>query len=258
VPSLPSAHYTAAEAARRLGVTIRALRLYERRGLVQPGRTAADWRCYGPAELARLQQVIALKRIGLKLADIAKLLRDEAAPLDHVLALQEEELIRRKQHTDNALALVRNARKHLADGKTLPLEDFVALIKETRMTSFEPSPEYKALWSKYFDLQRLKTVHPGWSPEDGLRFKARWLALIGEAEMLKHGDPGSPQAVDLARRALALVHEFTAGDPALMESLKAMYQEGFADPALAGHMPYGEDVWQFMNAAQKHLHASED
>jgi len=45
---------TAAATARRLGLTVRALRVYERHGLVQPGRTAAGWRVYGPAEIARL------------------------------------------------------------------------------------------------------------------------------------------------------------------------------------------------------------
>ena len=41
-------------AAQRLGVSAKALRLYERRGLVTPGRTAAGWRSYGPDEIARL------------------------------------------------------------------------------------------------------------------------------------------------------------------------------------------------------------
>ena len=41
------------EAARRLGVSAKALRLYEQRGLLVPARTAAGWRSYGPAEMAR-------------------------------------------------------------------------------------------------------------------------------------------------------------------------------------------------------------
>ena len=32
-----------AEAARRLGVSVKALRLYEQRGLIAPARTAAGW-----------------------------------------------------------------------------------------------------------------------------------------------------------------------------------------------------------------------
>ncbi|MGN6149602.1 MAG: MerR family transcriptional regulator, partial [Rhizomicrobium sp.] len=36
------------EAARRLGVSVKALRVYEQRGLVKPLRSQADWRAYGP------------------------------------------------------------------------------------------------------------------------------------------------------------------------------------------------------------------
>jgi len=37
----------------RLGVSAKALRLYEQRGLIAPLRTAAGWRVYGPDEMAR-------------------------------------------------------------------------------------------------------------------------------------------------------------------------------------------------------------
>ena len=50
----PSARFlNPAEAAQRLGVSAKALRLYEQRGLVAPARTAAGWRAYGPDEMAR-------------------------------------------------------------------------------------------------------------------------------------------------------------------------------------------------------------
>src|SRR5258706_4926736 len=85
--------YSAAETARRLGVSVRALRVYERHGLVRPNRTAAGWRVYGPEEISRLHQVIALKRVGLKLAQIAKLVRDNTVPIHQLLCFPEEEVL---------------------------------------------------------------------------------------------------------------------------------------------------------------------
>ncbi|MBS0614400.1 MAG: MerR family transcriptional regulator [Proteobacteria bacterium] len=46
----PIKFLNASEAAGRLGVTAKALRLYEQRGLISPRRTAAGYRAYGPDE----------------------------------------------------------------------------------------------------------------------------------------------------------------------------------------------------------------
>ncbi|MEI9930449.1 MAG: MerR family transcriptional regulator [Rhizomicrobium sp.] len=59
------ANLSPAETAKLLGLSIKALRLYEDRGLVTPMRTQADWRVYGPAQIARPHQIVALKRLGL-------------------------------------------------------------------------------------------------------------------------------------------------------------------------------------------------
>ena len=61
------------EIARLTGLTSRALRFYETRGLVTPLRSASGRRYYGPMELESLHKVIVMKRAGLTLAQIQKL-----------------------------------------------------------------------------------------------------------------------------------------------------------------------------------------
>jgi DNA-binding transcriptional MerR regulator len=68
-----------AETARRLGVSAKALRFYEQRGLVAPVRAANGYRAYGPDQIARLHQILALKHLGLPLARIADLLSGRLA-----------------------------------------------------------------------------------------------------------------------------------------------------------------------------------
>lgn len=63
----------AAEAARRLGASTKALRVYERAGLIRPRRSPAGWRLYGPRDLEQARGIIALRRLGVGLADIAEL-----------------------------------------------------------------------------------------------------------------------------------------------------------------------------------------
>jgi len=82
----PLGNLTAARAAARLGITSKALRLYERRGLLEPGRTAAGWRVYGPADMARAAEIVALRALGLSLTQIAHALSGEAPALDTALA----------------------------------------------------------------------------------------------------------------------------------------------------------------------------
>lgn len=80
------------ETAARFGISIKALRLYEQRGLLTPLRSEAGWRINGPDQIARLHQILALKRLGLSLASIGQLLRS-ADTLDGVLAMQNQALV---------------------------------------------------------------------------------------------------------------------------------------------------------------------
>src|SRR3954470_19554934 len=89
------------ETARRFGVSIKALRLYESRGLLAPLRSGAGWRTYGPDQIARLHQILTLKRLGLSLASIGQLLAS-ADTLDGVLALQDQALIQESRRISRA------------------------------------------------------------------------------------------------------------------------------------------------------------
>jgi DNA-binding transcriptional MerR regulator len=244
---------TAAVTARRLGLTVRALRLYERHGLVRPARTAAGWRVYGPDEIVRLHQVIALKRLGLSLARIAALTQGGTGDFAQLLALQETELAERKRRIDRALFLVRRARARMAQGKPLHISEIVDLIKETSMSEPELTPEFQALLEKHYDPARLKAVHPAWGEADAACFTARKAQLAAETERLKHADPGSPEARDLVMRWRALMDDLTKGDAGLTASVNAIYQEGFARPELATHMPFSLEAKQFLEAAGRRL-----
>lgn len=105
-----------ADAARVLGVSSKALRLYEDRGLVSPGRTAAGWRVYGPAELARAEDVVALRGLGLSLGEVERVLSGDGRDLATALASQQSVLEARMQALVVALARVRELRGGLARG----------------------------------------------------------------------------------------------------------------------------------------------
>jgi hypothetical protein len=52
IVSLSAQFLNSSDAASRLGVSVKALRLYELRGLITPISTEAGWRSYGPDEMS--------------------------------------------------------------------------------------------------------------------------------------------------------------------------------------------------------------
>lgn len=109
---------TPSEAARRLGVSAKALRVYERRGFISPKRTATGWRVYGPSEMARASEVATLRALGLSLAQISLALKhDEAGDLDQALASHQAALEERALELAATVAKVRELRVDISSGR---------------------------------------------------------------------------------------------------------------------------------------------
>jgi DNA-binding transcriptional MerR regulator len=70
-------------AAEMVSMEIQNLRVYERRGLVAPARTAGGTRLYSEADITRLHRIRELLADGLNLAGIAYVIRLEGE-LEHL------------------------------------------------------------------------------------------------------------------------------------------------------------------------------
>ncbi len=108
------------EAARQLGVSAKALRVYEQRGLVTPARNTAGWRAYGPDDMARGAEIVALRALGLSLAQVASVLHGDggAAGLAPALAAHEAMLESRIRQLAGTVEKVRRLRSDLRHGHT--------------------------------------------------------------------------------------------------------------------------------------------
>lgn len=137
---------TAAECASRIGLTVRALRLYEARGLLTPRRTEKNWRLYGAREIARLSEILVLKQLGLSLSSIVELLVGQETRFDDLLAVQQVNLTERRNQMECSLRLVTALREKTARGEVLNVEELLKLAKETQMS--EPTSEAMA-WKRY-------------------------------------------------------------------------------------------------------------
>lgn len=127
----------ASEAARRLGVSAKALRLYEERGLVRPLRSEAGWRTFGPVQMERAAEVAALRALGLSLAQVAAVLNGDAATLDAALAAHQGALDGRMKDIAGAMERVRALRARLAEGRTPEAGAVAGVLGEAQGLAFE-------------------------------------------------------------------------------------------------------------------------
>ena len=117
------------EAAKRLGVSAKALRLYEQRGLIAPARTAAGWRAYGPDEMARVAEIAALRELGLSLSQVARVLGGDSESLEPALAAHQAALEGRVHHLVDAVDKVRRLRADLGSGQAPAASELARLLR---------------------------------------------------------------------------------------------------------------------------------
>src|SRR5580692_1629055 len=126
---------TAADCAALTGLTVRALRVYEREGLLSPGRSGNGWRRYGPDDLVRLNTILVMKALGLSLAQIGELLRATHPSLLSVLQVQAQAWRERHGEAAKALELVEGAIKTLQRNQQPTLEQLCKLVNELQARS---------------------------------------------------------------------------------------------------------------------------
>src|SRR5579864_2040104 len=111
--------YRVSDFAEKAGVTVRTLHHYDRLGLLKPsGRTEAGYRLYGERDLARLQQIVTLKFIGLPLANIRTLLDSAELDINATLRLQRQLLKEKGRQLELAIKAIDAAERSLMTSGT--------------------------------------------------------------------------------------------------------------------------------------------
>jgi MerR family transcriptional regulator/heat shock protein HspR len=111
--------YVISVAAELAGVHPQTLRIYERRGLINPGRTTGGNRRYSEADIARLKRVAELAGEGMNLEGIRHVmqLEDEVAQLRSLVMQLQEQLTGRTS-------------TEVLRGELVPLRQAVAVFRE--------------------------------------------------------------------------------------------------------------------------------
>lgn len=252
--------YQANQFAKRAGVTVRTLHHYDRLGLLRPsGRTGAGYRLYAESELVRLEQIVALKFIGLPLKQIRELLDRKPLDLPSALRLQRRIMREKRRQLDLAIQAIERAegivlsrggrdasRRRQADAAR---EDatWEAFRKIIEVINMQRNTEWTERYYSEEALADLAQRKEQWTPEMLEKSQQDWAALIREVEAAVAGgeDPASEQAQALAARWQALLAAFTGGNPEVQIGLNRLYADQKNWPSTF-KKPYSDKVGAFM------------
>jgi DNA-binding transcriptional MerR regulator len=219
------------------GVTVRALRHYDRLGLLVPStRTTGGHRVYSAADVRRLYRLLALRSLGVRLEDAGPLLDGG----DGLAELTRAQLDRIAADRERLAAL--EARLHR-------LLELIAAHGDAPDTHYLDAMEAMTTMERHYtpeQLAQLDARRRELGPDGMERAQRQWAELIAEAqEHRERGtDPTDPAMQDVARRWEALIEQFTGGDPGIREALGRLYADqgpeqasrGMVDPDLMAYV----------------------
>jgi DNA-binding transcriptional MerR regulator len=235
------------EVARRTGLTSRALRFYEARGLVKPLRTYSGRRLYGRGELQRIQQILALKRAGLTLSQIAKL--TERGPLDlGALVDAQLKLIKeREAELNEARDLLLSIKSRIDRGEPVDAATFCSLIREGDRI-MQPE-DWKKVTDRYFSAEEQAhwAKHPPQPGFDQAEYSRKWADLGRRVEVAIPKGADSAEAQTLYDEWQELLAPFKAvATPQMMEGATKLYENMGEWQSEAPNAPFTADVFAFI------------
>jgi len=237
--------YRIHEFAALTGVSVRALHHYDRLGLLKPRRAASQYRIYVADDVAVLEQIVALKFIGISLRDIKRLLRTEPGEWRKVLGAQRTVLEEKRRRLDLAIGAIRLAQ----DADRQQPDTLKHIIEVMKMQ--EKRDEFRKQYEELLQgkISRLQAL----SPQDREQLRTRFGELCREIQGALDQDPAGPKAQELAGQWLELLGALSPTgnvDPQLLKYQAADISEGGWPAGVAQpEPPYGKPVWEFMAKA---------
>ena len=244
-------HLDIGEVASRTGLTLRALRFYESKGLVRPLRTSGGRRVYAVGDLARLHAINVLRHAGFALAEIGGLLSRRDIDVGQLVATQLTVLDARAAELEQARALLQSLQERLASAEPLNVVMMCDLLSTGQIGMSRDA--WQDVAARFFtDVERerwqakMPLLPAAFDADD---YNRRWAELgsrIGERLPL---DPTSEEAQRLLGEWEALLAPFRAvASPDMMKGATRLFD---AMEHWGGGMklPFSNEVWRFIQAA---------
>ncbi|MGB8842054.1 MAG: MerR family transcriptional regulator [Aliidongia sp.] len=242
---------TAADCARRTGLTVRALRVYEARGFIRPIRTEKGWRLYRRTDLEKLAAIVTLKSLGLSLAEIGKTLQGEP-DLARLFRARVEAWQALIEQAEEGLKLSRLALAAVQSPQSPSIEQLCEWVRSLKMMKM-PQKLRDAANALYTpeEQEQLAVRKLALMANDPTGGHAAWDSLIADIRrlMAEGANPASVEARAAAQRWVDLVKVFSGGDAKIEAKSKALWEGALDQDPEGKELPFGQAEWAFVASA---------
>lgn len=207
--------YRIHEFAERAGVTVKALRHYDRLGLLQPRRSSSGYRLYGKSDWERLERIAALKFLGVPLRQIKAVLDRTGITLPQALRMQRAFLEEKQRTLGRAIRAIQDAEQALASGKAAEAAAWKRIIEVIAMQN-----DVKAM-KKYYSEEawlKRKRHYEEWPSHDLEELFREISAALAE-------DPAGETAQALKVRWRHVLNDTVTGDPDVQAGALAAWND---------------------------------
>lgn len=227
------------ETARRVGLTVRTLHHYDRIGLLSPSQyTESGHRLYSPADLKKLQQIVALKQLGFRLKEIKTILRHSDDDPGKMLQMQLSRIDKQIQALIGLRRRLLQIYEQYRLGKMGSGEQLLTVMRMMKM-----------MQSPHFTVRQIRDLRERYSAlENGVSIYAegqRILAQFRECR-LRGKPPEDPDVLALARRWKKEMDALALTDPQLVRSAERYYRE---NPDEAWYHGMDGDLYGYLKKA---------
>lgn len=208
-------------------VSVRTLHHYDKIGLLKPSmRLSNGYRLYSETDLLKLQQIIALKFFGFKLAQIKLLLVKQDGAVEN-FAMQSKFLQEKADALQEASMILKRITEDCSHKKSIPWENIIQLIEVYQMTQ-----QLEHAWVKeIFTSDELKQYaeFEAAMKASGQKdvFKKNWQQLVNELKNNLQNDPSSKAGIELGKKYMDWVNGIYGKKYAHLRTKK--WEQGFGE-----------------------------
>lgn len=236
----------------RTGLTERAIRHYERLGLLKPDRSAAGQRLFGADALRALASVRILKRAGFSLAEIETLLVAKVDAKTLVKA-QIESVKAQAASLQSSLTLLSGIARELERGGSADVDVLCRLVEAGEQC--EQDENWRKIFDKYFSPARqrawVKMQERLRARIDPEAHEKAWWAIAADIKAALPLDARSAKAQALLDRWDALMAPFNSVASAEQKREARSFWLNVGEWGANVNQPMTREVVEFIKAARE-------